>query len=1236
MGPIRGSSIGRRIVRATLVTAVSALGTMSIAGTAAHAAGAATRTSAVASHWYVPEATPSVRTVSHQPATPAPISSFAATTVTDTSVGLSWKYPAASDFTGVVIRRNQGATPPASATSGTEVATLSTPTQSYTDSGLTGDTQYAYAAFGSTASSQYAAGADLVVTTAPGPVTSLSVTGTTASTISMSWSAPAGTSFQGVLIRRNPSSTPPASPTAGTLVARVGRSTLSYTDADLSPGMHYSYSFFSYDASSHYSAPATTSGTTLHATTTTVNACANGDMVSTSQTWSPTSATAYDVGCTLTIESGVSLTIAAGTVVKLSAGEVLVGSGASLHVGTAGAAPVIFTSYRDSSVGGVVTGDGSPQMGDYMAGVELEEQSTAVIKNAVFRYGNASVADGLYVPCGTAGSVSLTLESSLIFAPVTLGTCTARGNASYVVSRNIFALPTTASAAFAIANVSTDTLSVTANWFDFAGLAGEARAIWVNLPVGIDVAGSGDALSNTFAPSVGATLVGVNGTIPFGSTWPVDLPRGVSLVNSGGPSLTADGTVTVGAGTVVGDTSTGPMVLATELTGLLSINGTAAAPVAMTNNSVIEINGSGTADVTHAVFSGTFSTESLGSNVIEGSCAGGAETVDLQNSTFDSAVILGSCAGNGNTEDITISQNVFQRPTGTTFLQLSAHGSQPGEATISDNTFSPTAVATTQTPASAVIVDGWPLEGIDLAGASTNLFTGTGTDRVVEVLESEVSADQTWEVNPAGGVVLMLVDTNYQVAPAVTVNGTVLIDPGTVLKFNSGVGMYVAPEGTLEAQGTAAAPAVFTSYKDDSVDGDSNGDGASTGTPAGSGGDYSQAIEANPDTTIDITHAVFRDGLWAIAPPYNVTPAAGGSATISHSSFADELELGDTNGTQVPYVATVTNNTWTFNGATSGQFAAGGGYDPSALQPSVFLANMDPSGFSLNGSTSNKFTGTGAGRVVALLGTTIAGDNSWTVNPASGVVLAPWQDDDFLPNSGIDALGGLTLMPGTLVKSNETDAGIEFGAGADDEVDGVTFTAIADDSLGGDSNGDGSLSSPTIGAYGTAIQIDENAAASLNGDTFSYASTAVDTPSGGGVSLMGSTFTSNDTAVQLITGIGTSDTVSGNVFNGNDFSLDATSTWIPWPSCFYVPTIMATNNEYSGSMSPLVSDSDYTALLDAADGLGIEQYPDNWVDHIAAGDSDFIEGWGFLPCDDTTPGSDDSYTALAIPFQFGS
>lgn len=85
------------------------------------------------------------------PPPPAPVTSLEVTGVTDHSVSLSWKNPASPGFAGVVIRREAGASPPRSAATGTLVAKVAAPGDTYTDTGLFEDTTYSYALFAHTA-----------------------------------------------------------------------------------------------------------------------------------------------------------------------------------------------------------------------------------------------------------------------------------------------------------------------------------------------------------------------------------------------------------------------------------------------------------------------------------------------------------------------------------------------------------------------------------------------------------------------------------------------------------------------------------------------------------------------------------------------------------------------------------------------------------------------------------------------------------------------------------------------------------------------------------------------------------------------------------------------------------------------------------------------------------------------------------------------------------------------------
>ena len=95
----------------------------------------------------------------------------------------------------------------------------------------------------------------------------------------------------------------------------------------------------------------------------------------------------------------------------------------------------------------------------------------------------------------------------------------------------------------------------------------------------------------------------------------------------------------------------------------------------------------------------------------------------------------------------------------------------------------------------------------------------------------------------------MLANSPYQVTCNTTVASGVLlvIDPGVVVKFAANTRLDLSSQAILQAQGTAAQPITFTSIKDDTVGGDTNGDGSLTLPAPGdwgglSGGELSQMV----------------------------------------------------------------------------------------------------------------------------------------------------------------------------------------------------------------------------------------------------------------------------------------------------------------------------------------------------------------------------------------------------------
>ncbi len=123
-----------------------------------------------------------------------------------------------------------------------------------------------------------------------------------------------------------------------------------------------------------------------------------------------------------------------------------------------------------------------------------------------------------------------------------------------------------------------------------------------------------------------------------------------------------------------------------------------------------------------------------------------------------------------------------------------------------------------------------------------------------------------------------VVTGSLYVAPGSTLS----IDSGVVVKLYFGTGLTV--DGTLDVHGTASDKAVFTSVKDDLVDGqDSSNDGPTIGAP----GDWN-SIVFNPGSTGSISNAAIRYGGWTcFTCAFANVANKGGNVTITDSAIAN-------------------------------------------------------------------------------------------------------------------------------------------------------------------------------------------------------------------------------------------------------------------------------------------------------------------------------------------------------------
>lgn len=239
-------------------------------------------------------------------------------------------------------------------------------------------------------------------------------------------------------------------------------------------------------------------------------------------------------------------------------------------------------------------------------------------------------------------------------------------------------------------------------------------------------------------------------------------------------------------------------------------------------------------------------------------------------------------------------------------------------------------------------------------GASPSLFaapSAAATSGPTAVAAGDLTQSVTW--GPEGSPYVISGRVRIQPGAALTVR------PGTVVKFKPGTGgQILVYGGQLVADGTPDKPIVFTSGDDDSVGGDSNGDGGSTAPVRGAWRSIAFSASTREDglrapvSVIDNVVARFGGDGYTCGGGGLVDISPLGRVMVSRSEFTDSATAGVKMSPLDGDVGVATVTTSRFARST-----CGAKFDGGELSNSVFEGSMSHTSLHTNEPRAGVLTG---------------------------------------------------------------------------------------------------------------------------------------------------------------------------------------------------------------------------------------------------------------------------------------